>query len=809
MPDRYRLPLILCHLDGLTRDEAAEHLGWSAGTIKGRLERGRQLLKRHLTRRGLTLSAGLLATLVAEPASAVQPELAQVTLRTLSHGSTSASVAALARDAMTGFGLRSSRIVVGVLIALGLALVANPITGGRQPPEKTEPGAAQRPAKDQPAPAVKPEPEKPIALRGKVVDPDDRPVSGAKIDAFRWNVAGGRRQVQTDADGKFTFELPARRPDEETWGGRLFAVAPGFAPAALNLSPELVKDEMTIRLSAAVPLEGRIITLEGQPVAGVEVKLVSINVYAPGDLDRCLKIAIEQGKRPIDTRVPYVFLAVEQYAGLLPELAKPVVTDRDGRFRFPHVGRDRLLVLDIKGPTIQHMELTAITRPGAPQRILTPDERDRYTILGSPFEHLARPARLIRGTIRAKDTGKPIAGAKVYSKGTTTGAVTDAEGRFEISGSPKGENYNVTVTPPEKSLFFLADRRVQDTAGLAPLTVDIDLLQGIPFTGRLLDPVTGKPVRGAVEYFPLAGNAVLNPKRDATGTFHHVAWRGVANNDQDGSYSLPVAPGPGVIAVQADGERYLEACIDPAEFFPGQNLDRSAWGDLRMLLTPMEGTGGLMRSQEDYRAIVPVNPSNKDAGIQHNIALTMARSIRARFIDPDGKPLTGVWTRGVASGPVVGRRFSGPLKDADFTIAGVNPKRPLTFYAVHEARDLTGQFTVTGNEKQSYLLKLQRGAVLTGRLVDRDGKPLAGVRMSASWSKPGENRYWPQNPPESPVTDDDGKFTIRWLIPDHEYLVGAVMPRSNSVDHVKAEIAPLKPGEKRDLGTLKFSPRPE
>ena len=40
LPERYRLPLILCYLEGLTRDEAALQLGWTAGKLKGLLERG-------------------------------------------------------------------------------------------------------------------------------------------------------------------------------------------------------------------------------------------------------------------------------------------------------------------------------------------------------------------------------------------------------------------------------------------------------------------------------------------------------------------------------------------------------------------------------------------------------------------------------------------------------------------------------------------------------------------------------------------------------------------------------------------------
>src|SRR5262249_49158708 len=61
LPPRYREPLVLCYLEGLTRDEAAARLGVPAATLKTRLERGRKRLGDALTRRDCTLGAGLLA----------------------------------------------------------------------------------------------------------------------------------------------------------------------------------------------------------------------------------------------------------------------------------------------------------------------------------------------------------------------------------------------------------------------------------------------------------------------------------------------------------------------------------------------------------------------------------------------------------------------------------------------------------------------------------------------------------------------------------------------------------------------------
>jgi len=76
LPKSYRQPLILCYLEGLTQDEAASRLGVTAATVKGRVDRGRSLLRRRLTRRGLELGLPLLVASLAERASdALSPAL--------------------------------------------------------------------------------------------------------------------------------------------------------------------------------------------------------------------------------------------------------------------------------------------------------------------------------------------------------------------------------------------------------------------------------------------------------------------------------------------------------------------------------------------------------------------------------------------------------------------------------------------------------------------------------------------------------------------------------------------------------------
>ena len=82
LPERYRMPLVLCHLEGLCHDEVAKRLGCPVGTVESRLSRAREKLRMRLERRGIASTPAVLGvTLVPQGPAAVLPSLVEATLR--------------------------------------------------------------------------------------------------------------------------------------------------------------------------------------------------------------------------------------------------------------------------------------------------------------------------------------------------------------------------------------------------------------------------------------------------------------------------------------------------------------------------------------------------------------------------------------------------------------------------------------------------------------------------------------------------------------------------------------------------------
>ena len=148
------------------------------------------------------------------------------------------------------------------------------------------------------------------------------------------------------------------------------------------------------------------------------------------------------------------------------QLFPDITSDQDGRFRITGLGHESIVAMQIEGPRIETRQIHARTRQGEMVRIVDRRFRSKPSTIyyGANFDHVAGPSRPVKGLVRDKDTGRPLAGVRVQAyrlagvgvqpyPNAMFYTISDAEGRYELDGLPVGKNMLLAIGPaPSRTL---------------------------------------------------------------------------------------------------------------------------------------------------------------------------------------------------------------------------------------------------------------------------------------------------------------------------------------------------------------------
>jgi RNA polymerase sigma factor (sigma-70 family) len=773
LPPRYREPLVLCYLEGLTRDEAAARLGVPDGTLKKQLERGRKKLADALTARGCALGAALLTT-ATFPAPGISSTRLLDSILSAAGGSPSATVAALAQGVAVNGIISKALLITLTMTGLAVGFAALPSAAEPHKP------AARRHAAKPDAAAAKPREE--IAQRiitGKVVTTDGQPIQAELL--LVWSGGRPRALGQTKPDGTFRVRVPLNES-----GAFLVARATGYGLDFLQPAVD-TPAEVTLKLPKDQPIRGRVLDTQGKPVAGALVFPRRVDDYGTAGVDVFLSHWKTHDPQSGPLGGEYQLRVGPRTTFTLPDgrLALATKTDANGRFELRGLGADRVITLTARGAGVADTDVMIVNRANfdadaanqaaadnrarmLPKRLpnAVRDRLGRGRLSGPSVTLIAEPEKLIRGVVRDRDTGKPRPGVEVTFQrvsgmellGSTLTAITDTNGRFEIRGSRKRSGYVVEVAADPKTGYLPSQVAATDIAGYAPIDVVIPCVKGVVLTGKMTNKETGQPLAGVVFVEPMRDNPYLKKYLGAEGErlshIQHCVTR------DDGSYRLVVIPGPVLVMAglrtSQDEVMYQPARADPKypQYF------HTHWGALAYVAA----SGGQMPVRGCWCKVV--NAGAADRTFTQNIELEPAKRKPVRVLDPDGKPIQTCDAAGVTP------MKTYPIRQESGTVSvyGLEPRQERLIVVCEQTRKLIGSIVVRDTDKDP-VLTLRPGGRVTGRAVDAGGQPLAGItvqlrHLSREASGVFDLLHFARS---SVQTDANGTFRIDAIVPGYGF----------------------------------------
>jgi protocatechuate 3,4-dioxygenase beta subunit len=549
-----------------------------------------------------------------------------------------------------------------------------------------------------------------------------------------------------------------------------------------------------------MPITGRVVDLEGRPVAGSTVQVTQITKPKAGDLDAWLE-AVKRGEPPWTA---YSHLNAEP--PIKPEEERlTATTDAQGRFRIDGLGAEQIVSLKVQGPTIAHTSLRVVTRrmePVPAKGFPTNYGSEGESVLGADFTCTAAPGRPVEGVIRDVKTGEPLAGVGVRSE-HFAGAVmhgirdlkttTDAQGRFRLVGFPKGRDNQVLIVPNDDQPYFLKNYQVPDPPGLAPVSVDVGMDRGIWIEGKVTDQETGKPVAGAwLHYLPFLENKFAQ----RTSVFHGggntdgVTYQDRYKTRADGTYRLVGLPGRAIVGAVSHADKpYLQGA--GSESIKGMNQH----GDFPTYRNPVDPSKLWPTSMKE------INPPEGSQAIHLDLEFVPGTKVRVRVVDPQGQPVTDLKLGGRTQR---GRHEWNAKHGAEFDVVTLAPAEDRMVLVVQEERKLGKIFHVKpGDDKDGPVtVRLEPLATIAGRVLDADGNAVSGATIRTD-PQPGGN--FSMSLAGWITSDRSGKFVVPQVPTGCPYALvveSGLGPRDHRVAF--AQDLSVRAGETTAVGDIRF-----
>jgi RNA polymerase sigma factor (sigma-70 family) len=778
LPAKYREALVLCYLQGQTQEQSAKQLGCPLGTVRSRLAQGRKLLRDRLARRGLPLSGGAFTTVLATAAAAqaVPIQLRHMTLKAavqiaagkaLAPGLVSSQVIALVNGGIKAMAaakikLAGFLVVSASLLSLGAGALGHHLAASPDPSGPADPALRQKEPKRVEAKVppemeqAKPDEQETISVQGWVKDMQGQPVPGANVAVFgflkRLNQGSGPNSFLdekslamgvADKDGFFRLQV-ARQTLERQEGLHALAIKTGHGLSIQSIPIDNPRGEIAIQLQPEKIIHGRLVDLQGQPAAGVLVKLYWVS-WGPFHRAGSVELAPEKEKSPF-----------------WPE---PVLTDKDGRFTIkglsPRLQGFLKFESDLFAP--QQLEIKA----GAPDKLME-------------VTRALPPSQLIEGVVTAADTGKPLAHAKLHVRGEQYGVwrgETDDKGRYRLNVDP-GKEFTIGADPG-KVPYLPFEKSIKWPQGAVKQTVDLALPRGVLLRVTVKEQVTGKLVPGAYVH-----------DFDDDYRLHRYPYPG--ETGPDGVFEIAVPPGKGTLLIKHSDNSFIALQTTRGELSGRKPGGARYYPDALI----------------SFDAKLGIDVQEVHAELRRGV------SIKGQVVRPDGTPVAEgtmlCWNQLSDAHQPRARVQGARVHNGHFDLRGCDPHETYVVHFLDPQNQLgaTVQLSVKEAEKKPVIVRLAACGNATGRIVNKNGKPLVKARVDLFFVARLEDKKVSadedfvgnvdrHNHPNLLDTDTEGRFTFPALIP------GAIY-RIYSYGGQSARDFTVQPGETLNLGDLVF-----